>query len=67
MTKHPRCNAQIYKRDTLRYTGRVKGGFEMHYRKDQCSRRATKDGRCWQHPKEYGFVDCPWAKEFVDE
>lgn len=48
-----KCIAVTYKRDTLRYTGRGKGGFEMHYIKTQCSRNATKDGFCWQHHSDY--------------
>lgn len=52
-----RCSAAIYKRDTYRYTGRSKSGFEMHYNRQQCSRKATKDGRCWQHPEDAGFRD----------
>lgn len=52
-----RCNATVWKRDTYRRTGRGKTGFEMHYNREQCSRRATKDGRCWQHPRDLGFAD----------
>lgn len=47
-----RCDAVVYKRDAFRYTGRSKNGFEMHYTKDQCSRRATcPDGFCKQHAR----------------
>lgn len=61
-----RCRAQVYKPDCHRRTGRGKTGFEMHYIKDQCSRSAKGDSkRCWQHPVELGFMDCPWAKEFM--
>lgn len=52
-----RCTARIWVKDTYRRTGRGKTGFEMHYSEDRCSRRATKDGRCWQHPREFGFMD----------
>lgn len=45
-----RCTAVVYKRDTYRRTGRTKFGFEMHYIKAQCSRRATCGaGLCRQH------------------
>jgi hypothetical protein len=46
------CEYIVYKRDTLRYTGRTKSGFEVHYTKRQCSRKA-KDGckYCAQHKK----------------
>jgi hypothetical protein len=44
------CRETVYVADTYRYTGR-RGGFEMHYTRKQCSRRA-QPGRdyCWQHP-----------------
>jgi hypothetical protein len=45
-----RCAKEIYKRDTYRRTGRGKTGFEMHYNRTQCSRRAMPDSvLCWQH------------------
>lgn len=44
-----RCKAAVWKRDTYRYTGRVRGGFELHYTKEQCKRKPTHDGYCWQH------------------
>lgn len=47
-----RCKAMIYVRDTYRYTGRGPHGFEMHYRKRQCSRPAGPQGYCWQHGRE---------------
>lgn len=56
-----RCQAQIYKRDTYRRTGRGKSGFEMHYRKEQCSRKAVEGQEfCNQHSKA-GITKCPWA------
>lgn len=45
-----RCVAVVWKRDTYRYTGRNKSGFEMYYSKKQCSRAATcPDRLCRQH------------------
>jgi hypothetical protein len=45
-----RCVAVVLKRDTLRYTGRSKSGFEMHYTKTQCARAATcANTLCRQH------------------
>lgn len=44
-----RCTAQIWKRDTYRRTGRGKGGFEMHYSRQQCSRRALLSAN-WREP-----------------
>lgn len=45
-----RCLAVVYKRDTYRYTGRGRNGFEMHYTKCQCS-FAARDGSnfCGKH------------------
>lgn len=43
------CAAIVYKKDTLRYTGRGKSGFEMHYDKMRCKRRAIQGKYCWQH------------------
>lgn len=43
------CVAAVYKRDCYRRTRRGSSGFSMHYTKEQCSRRAVYDGRCWQH------------------
>lgn len=62
----PRCQALIRKRDTYRYTGRTKSGFEMHYTKEQCPFRAVKDGRCGKHPREDFRTDCSFAREFKD-
>lgn len=44
-----RCKVAVFVKDTYRYTGRGKGGFEMRYTKRQCSRRAIKDGCCKIH------------------
>ena len=46
-----RCREVVYKRDTYRRTGRGKSGFELHWTRDRCSRAATHDGYCWQHPR----------------
>lgn len=46
-----RCKAAVWERDTMRYTGRVKGGFEMHYNKRQCRRKPKASGYCWQHDR----------------
>lgn len=68
--KIPRCQSVVYKRDTLRYSGRTKSGFEMHYRRCQCQRRAT-DSRglfCWQHAEQDGTVQANYSRymnEFV--
>ena len=66
MNNHHRCPALIYKRDTYRRTGRGKNGFEMHYRKEQCSRTVVEGAKyCWQHRKQteqgYSLLDAPWA------
>lgn len=46
------CAAIVYKRDTYRRTGRTKSGFEMHYTKQRCTRRAVVGLFCWQHQYE---------------
>lgn len=61
-----RCKATIYKRDTYRYTGRVKSGFEMHYTEEQCSRRSVQDSRCWQHLDRW-LTESPFAEEYMPE
>lgn len=45
----PRCTAAIYKRDTYRYSGRGKSGFTMHYKCQQCTHAAKKNGFCGKH------------------
>lgn len=49
MKPEERCEAIVYHRDCYRYTGRGPSGFEMHYKKDRCKRRAVNDGFCKQH------------------
>ena len=51
MSDPGRCQAQVWKRDTYRRTGRTKSGFEMHYNRCQCVRKAKTDGLCAQHAK----------------
>lgn len=45
------CVEYVYVRDTYRRTGKGPRGFELHYRRQRCS-RLTKPGSeyCWQHP-----------------
>ena len=50
-----KCNAVIYKRDTYRYTGRGRNGFEMHYTRLRCSRKASHGEWCWQHKNGYSL------------
>lgn len=50
------CSEIIFVRDTYRYTGRGKSGFEMHYTERQCSRRAYKGGYCRQHARIHGVI-----------
>ena len=40
--KSEQCKETVYVRDTYRYTGRVKGGFQMHLTRRQCSRKAQE-------------------------
>jgi hypothetical protein len=47
--KEGQCRAVVWRHDVPRYTGRGPGGFEMHYNKTQCKRKATHNGYCWQH------------------
>ena len=51
-----RCKETVYKRDTYRYSGRGKSGFEMHYNKQQCSRKPKIEGYCTQHAKWHGLI-----------
>ena len=49
------CMETVYVKDVYRRTGRGPGGFEMHYTRQQCSRKSQTDREfCWQHP--YGMV-----------
>lgn len=63
MKSQPRCQAAIYKRDTYRRTGRGKHGFELHYTKEQCSRRATCGDFCYQHAPD--TPRCSFAEPFI--
>jgi hypothetical protein len=58
----PRCKALIRKRDTYRYTGRTKSGFEMHYHKEQCAKIAVINNHCKEHGKPW-TIDCEWAED----
>ena len=49
MDNQEKCKATVYHRDTYRYTGRGKSGFELYYRPRQCKRKAQLNGLCWQH------------------
>jgi hypothetical protein len=44
------CEVYVHVRDTYRYHG-GKQRFKMHYRKQRCSRKATKGWMCTQHAK----------------
>ena len=46
-----RCAEVVYRRDTLRRTGRGPSGFEMHYNRGQCTRQAMNGIHCWQHAR----------------
>jgi len=46
------CKAIVGHRDTYRRTGRGKTGFELHYRRKQCKRKAMDNGYCWQHQRQ---------------
>lgn len=44
------CAAVVWVADVLRYTGRVPGGFALHYNRRQCKRpREAASDLCWQH------------------
>jgi hypothetical protein len=59
-----RCRETVEIRDTYRYTGRVKGGFELMYTSRRCSRPATNGGYCWQHAPWHGLADPIWRKRY---
>jgi hypothetical protein len=63
----PRCQALIFKRDTYRYTGCGKSGFEMHYSEEQCSRAAKVGDLCKQHSFRPSISRCKWAREFMEK
>jgi len=46
------CKMMVYVRDTYRRTGRGPSGFELHYERRQCKRKAQPNGYCWQHQRE---------------
>lgn len=45
----PLCEAVVFTREQLRYTGRGKNGFERHHIRHQCKRLAVNGGYCKQH------------------
>lgn len=47
-----RCEHFWRVRDTYRYTGRGKSGFQMHYKQRRCKRKAMENGFCWQHQEQ---------------
>lgn len=54
-TDRPQCRALVHRKDTYRYTGRSKSGFEMHYQQGQCKRKSVEGSDlCRQHR------DCGW-------
>ncbi len=55
-----KCEAVVWKRDVLRYTG-GKQKFQMHYNRKQCSRNAAKDGLCWQHLQRPNVLRCGYV------
>lgn len=57
MDENNQCQNEVYIRDTYRYTGRGKSGFEMHYRRRRCKRTAKSGGFCWQHLKNAEVVE----------
>lgn len=70
-SRKSRCQAVIYKRDTHRYTGRGRSGFQMHYDKEQCSRAAKTGDLCGQHAKweERGggkLLRSNYGREFIE-
>lgn len=50
--RNRQCKAVVYEAEQYRRTGRGPTGFEMYYIRRQCKRRATTNGRCWQHADE---------------
>ena len=46
------CKEMVYVKDVYRRTGRGPSGFEMHYNRQQCKRKAKPNGYCWQHQTE---------------
>lgn len=45
-----RCEAEVFRRDCYRRTGRGIG-FEMYYQRGRCKRSASKEGLCSQHAR----------------
>jgi hypothetical protein len=43
------CDAIVYVREQLRYSGRGRSGFERYYEQRPCKRRPIANGLCRQH------------------
>jgi hypothetical protein len=52
------CCAAVWRKDTLRRTGRGPSGFEMHYARGRCKRTAMKGDLCNQHAKQEAAGIC---------
>jgi len=52
MERDEQCQEYVYHRDCYRRTGRGPTGFEMHYNRERCKRRARNSGYCWQHARK---------------
>lgn len=62
MSEAPQCQETVRVRDTWRYSGRGRGGFSMHYRRQQCRRlTANANGYCWQHQPRVALAAEPRA------
>ena len=54
-----RCQSYVYKPEQLRRTGRGKSGFERHYTRMRCKRKAADHQKlCWQHAGQYLLLIC---------
>lgn len=51
MVEMIKCKEVITVRDTYRYTGRGRTGFEMHYKARHYKLAAGEGGYCWKHRK----------------
>ena len=65
-----RCQASVFHRDQLRYTGRGVNGFEMHFNEEQCKLPASSGpgGDYCRHHASFGDNGrCRWAEPFMPE
>lgn len=71
MEPSEQCRMAIDVRDTYRRTGRGKSGFEMHYRRQQCSRRGKYGGYCKTHYKMlkagWNMLDFSGGRSVIDK